>query len=147
MKNLLRFIAPIALLAVVSGAEARDDILSFSIQDALASDQAKAILGTNVQFYFGDVQPKAKIKRTIGEYRENRKTNGVGKSDLEACNWVFLSTLKALRDRAKQVGGNAIVNIQSNYKNNLTSSNDTFQCGAGGLMSGVALQGDIVVLE
>lgn len=147
MKNLIRFIAPIALFAAVSSAEARDDILSFSIQNALASDQAKAILGTNVQFYFGDQQPNAKIKRTIGEYRTNRKTNSVGKSDLTACEWVFISTLKALRDSAKEAGGNAIVNIQSNYKNNLTSSNDTFQCGAGGLMAGVALQGDVVVLE
>ncbi|MBF4217373.1 excinuclease, partial [Vibrio anguillarum] len=53
----------------------------------------------------------------------------------------------ALKDRAIKEGGNAVVNIKSNYKNNLTSSNDTFQCGAGAVMAGVALSGEVVKLK
>ncbi|MDE1308731.1 hypothetical protein L9W77_17725 [Vibrio aestuarianus] len=76
-----------------------------------------------------------------------KKTNAFNKTDEEACNWVFLSAMIALKDRAIKEGGNAVVNIKSNYKNNLTSSNDTFQCGAGAVMAGVALSGEVVKLK
>jgi len=55
--------------------------------------------------------------------------------------------MKELRDKAKSVGANAVVNIRSNYRNNTTSSATTFKCGSGMLMSGVALKGEIVTLE
>jgi uncharacterized protein YbjQ (UPF0145 family) len=53
----------------------------------------------------------------------------------------------ALKKRAIQEGGNAVVNIKSNYKNNLTASDDSFECGAGAIMSGVALVGTVVKIE
>jgi uncharacterized protein YbjQ (UPF0145 family) len=53
----------------------------------------------------------------------------------------------ALKKRAIKEGGNAVVDIKSNYKNNLTSSSETFQCGAGAVMAGVALTGKVVTLE
>ena len=48
--------------------------------------------------------------------------------------------------RAQQLGANAVVNIKSNYRNNLTSSTETFQCGAGTFVAGVALQGEVVTI-
>ena len=44
-------------------------------------------------------------------------------------------------------GGNAVINIKSNYKNNTTESDTTFKCGAGNIMAGVALIGTVVRLE
>ena len=146
MKIFTGFIMSVLLVAVASSAHARDDIRSYSIADALASEQAKGIIGNNIKFYFGDSVPELPIKRNIAEYRHNRKTNASNKSDTEACQWVFLSALKDLRDSAIQNGANAVINIKSNYKNNLSSSNDTFQCGAGTLVAGVALVGDIAIL-
>ncbi|EIU7865318.1 excinuclease, partial [Vibrio vulnificus] len=52
-----------------------------------------------------------------------------------------------LKERAIKEGGNAVVDIKSNYKNNLTSSVDTFQCGAGAMVAGVALTGKVVKLK
>ncbi len=52
----------------------------------------------------------------------------------------------SLKERAELEGGNAVVDIQSNYQNNLTTSNDTFQCGAGAIVAGVALTGRVVTL-
>jgi uncharacterized protein YbjQ (UPF0145 family) len=52
----------------------------------------------------------------------------------------------ALKDRAVKEGGNAVINIKSNYKNNLTSNKETFQCGAGAVIAGVALTGEVVKL-
>ncbi|HIF5944891.1 TPA: hypothetical protein ACX3GK_003567 [Vibrio parahaemolyticus] len=53
----------------------------------------------------------------------------------------------ALKERAIKEGGNAVLDIKSNYKNNLTSSSDTFQCGAGTMIAGVALTGKVVKLK
>ncbi len=53
----------------------------------------------------------------------------------------------ALKDRAVKEGGNAVVDIKSNYKNNLTTSTETFQCGAGAFVAGVALTGKVVKLK
>jgi uncharacterized protein YbjQ (UPF0145 family) len=52
-----------------------------------------------------------------------------------------------LQDRARKEGGNAVVNIKSNYRNELTESPTEFTCGAGAVIAGVALVGDVVTLK
>ncbi|WP_299013147.1 excinuclease [uncultured Photobacterium sp.] len=124
---------------------AKDDIASYSIQDALNLAHAKEKLGSDIKFYFGD-QKFSKVKENFGEFKTNKKTNAFNKTDLEACQWVFLSAMITLKDRAVKEGGNAVVNIKSNYRDNLTSDRSTFQCGSGTFVSGVALVGDVVRL-
>ncbi|WP_415225364.1 excinuclease [Psychromonas sp.] len=125
---------------------ARDDVGSYLIAEALNSDVAKSKLGTDVAFYFGD-QKYSKPQQEFGEFNTNKKTNAFNKTDEEACHWVFLSAMITLKDRAIKEGGNAIVDIKSNYKNDLVSSNETFQCGAGVVVAGVALTGKVVTLK
>lgn len=125
---------------------ARDDIGSYSIETALKSELAKAKLGTDIKFYFGE-QKHPKVLSDFGEFKTNKKTNAFNKTDEEACDWVFLSAMIALKDRAVKEGGNAVIDIKSNYKNNLTSSEKTFQCGAGTMVAGVALTGKVVKLK
>lgn len=146
MNVITRSIALLALTTCATSALARDDIRDYSIAEALATEQAKNILGDDIKFYFGD-QPHGAIVKQYGEFGTNRKTNGVNKSDKEACEWVFLTTMKALRERAQQAGANAVVNIRSNYRNVTSSSAETFKCGSGALMSGVALLGDVVEIK
>ncbi|MFT4572987.1 MAG: hypothetical protein ACI85E_000181 [Marinomonas primoryensis] len=125
---------------------ARDSIRAYSISNIMSSEVAKSKLGTDVSFYFGD-QSYGKALKDFGGFKTNKKTHAFGKSDEDACNWVFLSAMIALKERAIKEGGNAVVDIKSNYKNNLTSSSETFQCGAGAVMAGVALTGKVVTLE
>ncbi|ROS05313.1 hypothetical protein EDC56_0843 [Sinobacterium caligoides] len=131
---------------VSSTAYARDDVAEFSIADALAQEAAVEKLGDGVAFYFADQEHPAVVKRFV-EYGISRKTNAFMKSDEKACQWVFLSAMIALRDKAVAEGGNAVINIKSNYKHNLVESKETFQCGAGAIMAGVALTGTIVTVE
>jgi uncharacterized protein YbjQ (UPF0145 family) len=140
------YISAVLISLCAANASARDDIADYSIADALASEQAKNILGTDIQFYFGD-QAHGAIAKNFSEYSTNKKTNGANKSDKEACEWVFLSAMKSLREKAQSVGANAVVNIRSNYRNNTTSSATTFKCGSGMLISGVALKGDVVEIK
>lgn len=146
MKLLTLSISALIISLCATSASARDDIADYSVADALASEQAKNILGTDIKFYFGD-QPHPAVTRNVSEYSTNKKTNGANKSDKEACEWAFLSAMKSLRERAQSVGANAVVNIRSNYRNNTTSSSTTFKCGSGALMSGVALKGDVVEIK
>ena len=125
---------------------ARDDVASYSIHDALNTENAKAKLGNEVAFYFGNQKYNLPVKK-FGEFKTNKKTNSFNKTDLEACQWVFLSAMIVLKNRALKEGGNAVVDIKSNYKNNLTSNNETFKCGAGSFIAGVALTGQVVTLK
>ena len=44
-------------------------------------------------------------------------------------------------------GGNAVINIKSNWKHRETSSETQYQCVMGLLMAGVALKGTVVRLR
>lgn len=126
-------------------AQARDDHLQLPIKDALASDAAQSKLDKNVRLFFGK-QAHPKPVKSMGEWKTNKKTNAFNKSDKEACEWVFLSAVMELQERARAEGGNAVINIRSNYKSHEKSSETEYTCGAGGLMAGVAFKGTVVKL-
>lgn len=135
----------IPLLLISMSSMARDDIADYSVEEAMAIPKISGAIGSEVKFYFAG-QKHSKIKQTMGEFRTNKKTNAFAKSDKEACQWVFASAMKTLRERAVIEGGNAVINIRSNYKGTVSSSPTTFKCGAGAIMAGVALIGDVVQL-
>lgn len=133
-----------ALLLAPTLVEARETMHKLSIQDALNGQyKDKAQLGTDIQLFFGSQAPTGTVN-AIREITTSRKTNAVGKTDAEACQWALFSALKALQDEARGMGGKAVVNIVSNYKHQVFQSDSEFECGAGALMAGVALKGTVV---
>ncbi|MBT1064186.1 excinuclease ABC subunit A [Bowmanella sp. Y26] len=140
----IAYIAAVAALTSSFAAQARDDRVRFDLEPFLSSGKAKEVL-LDVPVYFAGQQHSA-IKETWGEVTTSRKTNAFNKSDKEACEWVLLSALKVLQERAKKEGMNAVVNIKSNYKHQEYASAEQFECGAGTFVAGVALKGDIVKL-
>lgn len=135
-----------AMLVASAPAHARDDVLNFSIRNALNAPAAHEKLNPNIHLYFaGEEIPY--VSHQFGEYRTNKKTNAFNKSDLDACNWVFLTAILQLQSRAEQLGANAVVNIRSNYKNQVFADPHDFQCGAGNVIAGVALIGDAVTIN
>jgi len=133
------------LLALAGTSQARDDIGKYSIQDLLKTEQAKNYL-LDIPLYFGK-QSHGKAVKTFGEVSTNKKTNAFNKSDTEACQHVMLSALKALQDRARREGMNAVVNIVSQYKKRDFTSETEFECGAGTFMAGVSLRGSLVTID
>lgn len=134
------------ILAVASTtALARDDRNMYPLEDALNTEAAKEKLDPEMKLYFGN-QKHAKVEKRFGEWGTNKKTNAFGKSDKQACDWVFLSAVLELQERARKEGGNAVINIKSNYKNASTSSATEYMCGNGTIMAGVALKADVVKL-
>lgn len=143
MNRLLAVAAGVVL--VIGVAYARDTRLKLPIKDAMETADYKAQTDSNIKFFFG-AQQYPKPAQSFGTYTTNKKTNFFNKSDKEGCEWVFLSAALALQERARQLGGNAVVGIKSVYKGGDLSSETEYECGAGAIMGGVALQGEVVKL-
>lgn len=136
------------LLTVLGGqtAQAGDDKVILPVADALAAPKAKEKLDGSVAFYFGNTSHPA-VAQSFGNFTTNKKSNAFAKSDAETCNWVLLSALVALQERARNEGGNAVINIKSYYKKNEVSYDKDFECHVGAFVSGVTLKGDVVKLK
>jgi hypothetical protein len=133
------------LLLTASVADARDTHQKFSLEPALAKAQASGKLAPGIKLFFG-TQKYPKPTAQLGEARTNKKTNFFNKTDVEGCEWAFLSAMISLTQYAQRVGGNAVVNIRSNYKNVPFSSETEYECGAGNVTGGTAFIGDVVKL-
>ena len=139
MRHSTLVLATLLTLAAAPAADARDTRQQFDIATAIAAGKADGTLDGSVQFHFKGA-PAPAVSERLGPANTNRKTNAFGKSDGKACQWVFLGALKALQAAAKERGGNAVIDIESNYKNQVFTSATQYECGAGGLMAGVALK-------
>jgi len=130
----------------VSLAFAEDVLKQFSINEALNNEKVKESLHDEVALYWGD-QPHKKIVKNYGEFKTSKRTNAFMKTTKNACQWALASAIKVLQNRALREGGNAIINIKSNIKNNESSSCSDFSCLAGSVMVNVVLKGTVVKLS
>lgn len=133
-------------LVTAQDAAARDTKNMWPVADALKAPEAKAKLNQGIKFYFGK-SAHPPVERSFGVFQSNKKTRGVGRSDKEACDWTFLSAMLSFQQRAMEMGGNAVVNIESYYREVPISSTTEYQCGSGALMSGVTFRGEVVKLK
>lgn len=133
------------LLLLSAGGHARDSLVQVNIEEAMTTPDAESALDADVKFFFGE-QEHPEIEQQLGTYTSNKKTNAFGKSDQKACKWAFLSAMISLQERAVAEGGNAVVNIRSYYKKHDFSSATEFECGAGAMVAGVTLVGEVVKL-
>ncbi len=65
-------------------------------------------------------------------------------SDGHARNTHLKVSISEALELGEREGGNAVVNIRSKYGKNEFSSTTDFECGAGAVIAGVTLVGDVV---
>lgn len=145
IKNLKSTIV-LLTLACALPVSAKDNLVVLNFNQAVQEGIAEGIIDKDIKFYLQGQSHPAVIKNH-GEYKSNKKTNGVGKSEEKSCNWVLLSVLKVYQQRARSLGANAVINIKSNYKSREFIDDENYQCGDGLIMSGVALKGDVATLK
>ena len=145
-KPLVLVLTVLGIFSAAKVADARDDLLHLPLADVLNSADAKAKLDPGVALYFGK-QPYAAPAQRMSITTANKKTNFFNKTDQEGCNWVFLSAVRSLQEYARKMGGNAVVNIVSMYKNQEFVSETQYECGAGNVVGGVALRGEVVLIK
>lgn len=142
------FALALALTAAVIATQAhsRDTEYKLPISDVISMSDYQEKIGTDVKFFFGNQKTPA-IEQQFGEYTSNKKTNAFNKTDEEACRWVMLSALISLKEKALQLGGNAVIGISSYFKKEVFSSSTEYECHAGAMLSGVALKGTVVKIK
>ena len=145
MKIMVYVVLSLVLVFGASMSHARNEVLRISVEDALAQPGADSKLNSSIRLFFGD-QALPAIERKLGTFTSNKKTNAFNKSDVEACNWAFLSAMMSLQERAVREGGNAVVNIHSFYRKSAFSSDSDFECGAGTFVVGITMVGEVVRL-
>ncbi|MEX2366470.1 MAG: excinuclease ATPase subunit [Pseudohongiellaceae bacterium] len=138
-------LAGILVILLSTSLHARDTRHMLLLEDALGTPAAQDKLDGSVRFYFSG-QDVPEITQKLMVVETNKKTNAFGKSDVEACEWVFLSAMLALQERALREGANAVVDITSYYKKNEVASATEYECHAGAIMAGVTFKGRIVKL-
>lgn len=144
MKKLFAFfIAIFVSMSIVPIAYARDTQYILPIAEVMKADVAKQKLNRSIKIYFGS-QRYPHVIQTYGSFVSNRKTNAFAKNDVTACNWAFLSAILALQNRARVLGGNAVVNVVSYYNKNQLKHPEGFECHAGAIVAGVTMKGDVV---
>ena len=140
MKLIKTVTLALSVLAIAACAP-RNTTHHLSIQDALNSAEAKKVLNPKIKLYFGQPAPgKTLVKGAV----TNPKTNALNKTDIEACQWAFLSAVKRFQERAEREGATKVGNLVSYYKKQEYKSTTKYECHAGRSIAGVALKGDIV---
>jgi hypothetical protein len=134
-------LAALLLSAVaITPAVARDTKYTLPFAEVLEMPEAKEKLDGSVKFYLAG-QKTPKVKERKGDDVSNRKTNGVGKEDQQGCKWAALSALLAFQEKAKQMGANAVVDIESYYQKVSFKSPTEYECHAGAMIIGVTFKG------
>lgn len=131
------------VLAPVAPAHAADQMLDLAVADAKASRHAAALL--DVPFYMAGEKHPA-VAQKLGSWPTNQRTNAFGKAKTDACYRVFISAIKVLQQRAQREGGHAVIDIESNTKDQPLKSATQFRCAAGAAVANVALTGTVVKL-
>ena len=137
--------AGVAALLLAPAAQARDDRMLFDIGPVLQGPLGKDRFDDTVQFYWSE-QPYPQPTATFDIQTSERRAFAPTRTEQQACEVAFVEALAALRDHAKDVGGNAVVDIKSIYKNREFRSETEFECRGGYVVTTVALEGRVVKL-
>lgn len=142
--NKTKFLLIACTAFAAMSAHARDTEYKLPIDDVVNGPEQAKFAG--VKFYFGKHKTPA-VGQQLGEFVTNKKTNAFGKADEDACKWAMASALIQFAEKAKSLGGDAVVNVRSYYKKDEFSSGTEYECHAGAMVAGVALKGEIVKLK
>lgn len=138
--------ALLAAPATPMAAPPADEVTIHEIANVLERPEYASQL-EGVTFYFGDAPHPRVARRIEADATTSQRSRRFGRSAEESCQWVMLSALIRLKNQTLANGGNAVVNIRSNWDNVEWSSRTQYKCSAGFLMAGVALKGDMVSLR
>lgn len=142
--NKMKIAVAVVLSSTIAAvAWARTTFHDLSVAEAKQSSQSGQL--RDVPFYMaGEAHPK--VAKDLGEFTSNRRTNAFNKSDVDACHIAFLSAIIALQERAKDLGGDAVIDIQSTTRHNDLTSATEYRCAAGNVVANVVLTGHAVKL-
>ncbi len=147
ISKIIRSTAAVGALVVLAAmpmapAYAADDIIQLDLQQALNAPDTLAKIDGSVKFFFGQTSHPPVIS-SLGMVVTNQK-GGLWKSPEAACPTTFLDALHDLQAKAKAVGGNAVINVESYFRKRKVEIGVSVPCYPSGFRVGIALRGEIV---
>lgn len=141
-------VAGVALLFALSAgsAMAADVKKQFTIEGAKSNSSVQEALAGGVDFYWAG-QKHPKVVKSFGEFKTSKRTNGFMKGSEGACAHALATAMLVMKDRAIKEGGNAVIDLQSNIKNEPEASASQYSCLVGSMMVNVALKGKVVTVK
>jgi hypothetical protein len=130
----------LASLTFGNSAFARNEGVFVPLDETVKFGIDQGQLDGSAKFYLSGSRTPP-VESRLGDDVSKKKTNAVGKNDATACKWVALSALMAFEAKAKSLGANAVVDIQSHNKKVAYKDPVKFECRAGSVMGGVAFKG------
>jgi hypothetical protein len=144
MRRMSHAVVLTALLLAAPCAMAGDVAVMTPIGPALDTPHAHRELRSAVRFYFGK-QVGPSVAQNFGSVVVHRRSV-INAQDPSSCDRVFIAVLADLAKRASDAGGNAVVNIESFYKEHAVTSETAYECHRGAAVTAVTLRGDLVRL-
>lgn len=139
--------AALGLVLLPGIGQAADAVNYLPFETALQEAINAGHIDGSVKFYLGDKKPAGKVSVVKSGVTTSQKSNAFGKSVEASCNRALHSALIRFHKAAKSAGANAVVNLVSNYNHNVYKDNEKYECHKGGVMSGVAIKGDLAKVQ
>ena len=137
--------AALAAATFAAPVQAKDDRMLLDIATALGTPAGRDRFDDTVLFLWAD-QAYAPPVQTFDITTVEHRSFAPIRTDEETCYAAFIDALADLRDHAKQLGANAVVNIKSIYRNREFRSDTQFECRVGYVVNNVSLEGRVVRL-
>ena len=144
MRHYVFILIATGVIMAPSAAFGRDTEVILPVSGAVQSDIKSHL--TDVVFYMKGAKHPA-VAKEFATVSASRSTRGAFRSDQASCRVAFLSSMRALQDRAAQEGGDAIIDVVYVTRGEHTESASDFRCVAGAVIVHVGLKGTIVKLE
>ena len=132
----------VSFVTIAHPAFAKDVFHDLPVKAAQKSALGKEKLLGVPAYMVGQQSPR--IEKDFGQFKSNKRTHRLNKTEEDACNVAFLSALIALQKRAVKLGADSIVDIKSITKYKRLESALNYRCAASDLMANVVLTGRIV---
>jgi uncharacterized protein YbjQ (UPF0145 family) len=142
MKQAIRTVVAMTSMPL---AMAADEIVKFKIEGGIATGKASTRdqIKDDIRLYFGNQKTPAVVKK---HWEGDSSQTSSRRSQQERCETAFASAVIRLQNKARQEGGNAVINIKSGPSGG-ESSETEFTCTAGRAMARVRLHGTVVTLK
>lgn len=142
---MVKKIVTLSLMVLVCVAFARSDFLQMELPKVTGGEQGKQKLSGVQYFMKGTNHPEVEIN--MGEVHSTKKTRNVGRGDYESCEVAALSALIAIEKKAKSMGADAVIDIESYTRDKISADTTKIECNVGSTVAHMAIRGTMVRLK
>jgi hypothetical protein len=137
--NVKRITGLLALVFALAGCATK--VESLPLQAVTSRTQQQ-----DVALYFG-AQPHPRVTVALGERKLSLRIARASEDPQESCNRALADAMQRLRAYARELHGNAVINIKTRFHTTETASDTDYTCGVSPSAAAIAVRGDVVMLE